>query len=258
MTLAIEYFSTSGNATAAGVYIPIASLPGLTSTELESGDADKESKVLLALCNKIFDVLNPTNFDKLGFAVTKGQPTGAGTDIINQNYSYTNTFVVNHAANTLLQIPVPSSGSFSDVGKFRIVEVFPNAVAVAASGSVAGAGIVINALTAYGGPTQSEVSSSIGDADGDDRQWFAALLQMLVNDSTVRTTDTASAVIVKSRSNAAGVAPSTAFTDATNPTTGITSAQLPLRSFFSITYSITLQLALNQATQTFDVRHVTA
>lgn len=259
MALLIEYFSAAGNAVAAGVFIPIAALPGiLNGGELAVGQAARESKILLSICNGIFVTLNPTNFDKLGFAVTKGQPAGAGTDIINQNYSYTNQFMVNHAANTLLQIPVPTTGSFANVGKFRIVEVFPGAVTVAAGGAVAGPGIVIPELDEYGGPTQAAVAASIVDADGDDRQWFAGLLQMITDQSTVRTTTDASAVIVKSRSNAAGVTPTPAFTDSTNPTTAILAADLSRRSFFSVTYSMTLQLELNQTTQTFDVRNVVA
>lgn len=259
MALLIEYFSAAGNAVNAGVFIPISALPGiLNGGELATGQAARESKILLSICNAIFVTLNPSNFDKLGFAVSKGQPTGAGTDIINQNYSFTNTFMVDHAANTLLQIPFPTSGSFINVGKFTILEVFPGSVAVAAGGAVSGPGIVIPELDDYGGPSQAIVTNFIADPDGDFRIWFAALFQMILNESTVRTGTDASAVIVKSRSNAAGVTPTPAFTDVVNPTTAILATDLVRRSFFSITYSMTLQLELNQTTQTFDVRNVVA
>lgn len=254
--LNFEYFDATGSAVADGVFIPVAALPGLTADELATGDADKASKAILALVNTIYDVVSPGGFNKLGFALTKANPTGTGDNLISQNYSVNIQYQVDHGANTLSQIPVPTAGTSQDIGKFAIADVFPTAVKVAAAASTGGAGILIPSadLAAYGAPAHASVNPATGQ---DNRDWFAALFNYLAIDAPLRTADTASALTARTRGSAAAFTLPATYTQATNPISGILTDDLGQLSFFSQSYSFTIQLSLNQGTQTFDVNHAT-
>lgn len=255
--LNFEYFDADGAAVAAGVFIPVADLPGLTAGELASANADKVSKAILGLINTIYSVVSPGGFNKLGWALTKANPTGTGADLISQNYGVTIQYQVDHATNTLGQIPVPTAGTNLDVGKFAIADVFPSATKVAAAGATGGAGVLIPSadLEAYGAPAHAAVNPAAGQ---DNRNWFAALMNHLAVDAPIRTAEVASALTVRTRANAAALTLPAAYTQATNPTSGIDAADLGHLSFFSQSYSFTLQLSLDQESQTFDVNHAIA
>lgn len=257
MPTALEYFSEAGTAVAAGVFIPVADLPGLLATELETGDTDKESKAILALLNTLYDIVSPPEFDSLGWSVSKGNPQSSGPDIISQPYSAAIIYHADFSEGTLGQLPIPSAGANADVGKIGVEDIFENAAKVAAGGAVSGAGIVITsaALEGYGAPAHASLDISEGE---DNRDWFAALLNHIAIDSTLRTAQVASALTARTRGNAVGVAPVPGWTAATNPTTDLVTADLATSSFLSVSYSFTVQLLLDQQTQTFDVNHVTA
>jgi hypothetical protein len=256
LMLSFEYFDAAGAAVADGVFIPTSDLLGVEDTELEAGDADKESKVALALLNVLYETLSLVNFDSLGWAVSKGNPTSAGADLINQGYSVTNTYAVDFATASVGQLPVPSAGANADVGLFGLFDLFPNAAKVAAAGNTSGAGVLIPSadIAAYGAPVHASVTIGAGE---DNRDYLAALVNYLAAELTLRTGVDASAVTNKSRGSATGLTPPADWTDATNPTTGLDSADLPKYSFFSVAYGFTFQLLLDQSTQTFDVNHVT-
>lgn len=254
--LNFEYFDADGAAVAAGVFIPVANLPGLVADELAAGDTDKASKAILALINTIYEVVSPGGFNKLGFALTKANPTGTGNNLISQNYGVSIQYQVDHSDNSLSQIPVPTAGTNQDIGKFAIADVFPTAAKVAAAGSTGAAGILIPSadLEAYGAPAHASVNPVTGQ---DNRDWFAALFNHLAIDAPLRDAETASALTARTRGAAATLALPPAYTQATNPTSGIPTADLGHLSFFSQSYSFTIQLLLNQETQTFDVNHAT-
>jgi hypothetical protein len=253
--LAIEYFDGIGAVVAAGVFIPVADLPGLEGAELAAAAADKESKVALALINQIYETLSPTAFDKLGWATSKGTPAPVGVDLINQSYSFTATYVTDLGAGTVGQIPVPGSGDNADVGKFGLVDIFANATKIAAAANTTGAGIVITGadVEAYGA-AYADLTIGAGE---DNRDWIAALLNHMAVDATLRTASVASAITTASRGTPVGVAPAPALTAASNPTSGLAAADLPKVILSSITYGLTVQLSLDQATQSFDVNHAT-
>jgi len=79
----------------------------------------------------------------------------------------------------------------------------------------------------------------------------------LVLATTRRSADDASAVTNTTKGSATGLTPPSAWTDDTDPTTGLVAADLPKYSFFNVSYGITFQLLLDQLTQTFDVNNVT-
>lgn len=253
MAITFEQFSSSGSAVGAGLFIPVADLPGVTSSEL-NGTPSGTEKALFAILNKVYNVLSPSNFDKLGFSVAKPNPTGVAADTVNQNYTLSNQLMIDLSTLSVDQVPVPSAGANSGVGDIPLASVFPGASAVAASGAVAGAGIVLlnSELSAYAAPAAATAVS------GDGRQYLASLIAYLAGEASVRDGSTASSVISKSRSAATGFTPPANWTQSTDPVTGINASDLPVLAFITITYSLTVQLILNQSTQTFDVNLATS
>jgi len=259
--MAFEFFEaavSSPSGCSAGIFIPRSDLPGVAAGELANSQstANKQSKTVLALLNKVHSTVSPTNFSKLGFATTKGAPTGVSEDVIAITYTATAQWMANSEDKTISVLPVPTTGTESGKGDFAIADIFPNAVKLAAGDAITGEGVVIPTadLVPYGSPTHASVNPAVGQ---DNRGWFAGLYGFL-SQLGIRTTSVASAITAASRGATTAVTLPTAATDATNPTTGILAADLPKRSFFSHTYSLTLQLALNQTSQAFDVNVVTA
>lgn len=254
--LNLEYFDAVGAVVADGIFIPASDLLGVLDEELEAADEDKESKVALSLLNVLYETLSPPSFDSLGWAVSKGNPTSAGQDLINQSFSLTVTYAADHGAGTLGQLPIPTTGANLDVGKFGIVDLFPNAAKVAAAANTTGAGVLIptTELEAYGSPAQAGITVGAGE---DNRDWVSALIHYLATQTTLRSGVDASAVTARSRGSATGITPPAIWTDATNPVTGLAAADLPMFSFFSTAYAMTFQLLLDQPNQTFDVNNVT-
>lgn len=257
--MSFEYFDAAGTAVAEGVFIPIAAVPGLVASELASGQAagTKLGKSVFALINQIYNTLSPTNFNKLGFTVSKGNPAGVGADIINQNFGFTAQKLLNLKTDAISMIPEPTSGANSGLGSFSLSDVFAGAVKVAAAGAVSGAGVLIPTalLATYSSITQGGITIS---GSSDNRDWFAALFDWLGNGLAVRDASTASAVIARSASAISAVAIPANFTQTTDPVSGILAADLPVRGLISKSYSVTVQLQLNQTTQTFDVLSTTA
>lgn len=249
--LNIEQFSTTGTATAAGLLIPVADLPGIDAAELDGSVAGRD-KAVLALLNAYYDTISPANFDKLGIAVAKANPTGAGNDLVNQNYSATFDYYVDHETETVAMVPVPTAGVNDGVGAIALTDLFPGATAVAASGATS-AGILIpdTDVSTYGGP-------AAGTIPADARDYLTALYHHIVVDAPVRSATEQSAVINSSRGSATGFTPPAVWTQPSDPVSGIAAADLPKSSFFRVSFSMTMQILLNQTTQEFDVNSVTA
>jgi hypothetical protein len=252
-----EFVPVAGNAVNDGVFLPIASLPGLTAAELAVGESDntKQGKSVYAVLNQLYAILSATTFNALGFSAAKASPSGVGTDLLNQNFSFTSQKLINFNNDTVGDIPVPTSGANLGLGKFSIADIFAGAVVVAAAGAVAGAGIIIptSLLTPYTSLTQAGLVVS---GVSDNRNWFAALFDYLGNDLITRSSTIASAVTARSASTISASAIPAAYTDATAPTSGILTADLPARGLVGKSYSVTIQLKLNQASQTFDVNSI--
>lgn len=249
--LNIEQFSTTGTATAAGLLIPVADLPSIDAAELDGSVAGRD-KAVLALLNAYYDTISPANFDKLGIAVAKANPTGAGNDLVNQNYSATFEYYVDHETETVAMIPVPSAGANDGVGAIALADLFPGASAVAAAGATSAGILIPDAdVATYGGPAAGSIPT-------DARDYLVALYHHIVIDSPVRSGSVQSAVINSSRGSATGFAAPATWTQPTDPVSGLAAADLPKSSFFRVSFSMTMQILLNQTTQEFDVNSVTA
>lgn len=259
MVLGIEYFDAAGAAALEGVFIPVADLPGVQAAELAAAQSvgAKEGKALLSILNAIYSVLSPEAFIKLGFGVTKDAPVGTDADIFAQTFGASYQKLVNLDTDVISQVPVPTSGVNTGLGDFAIVGIFPGAVKVAAAGAVAGAGIVVQtvSLSNYSSLTHAGLNLAAGT---DNRDWFAALLDHLAIDPTVRTAAVASAVTAAVAGNIGSTAIPVDYTQAADPVSGIALADRPRRGLITRTLAYTVEILLNQATQTFDVRVATS
>jgi hypothetical protein len=236
----IEYYPAavaagSGNGVSAGVFIPRTNLPGIT-TATELSDSNKERKVAYSVLNKSNDALNLIT-NKLGITNARSSAVGI-LDRINQTFSSTFQFAANHASNTLSMVPLPTSND----GLVTIANLFANAEILVAEDDVPSAGIVIPTalITAHGGTVPGSITV-------DARSFLNALYASITLNLEPNT-----AVISVLRGTAVGFTPPTNFTG-TGAITGILEAALPQMSFYSVSYSVTLQIALNQESQTFDL-----
>lgn len=220
-----------------GVFVPRdTALPGITTTT-ELTDANRERKIAYALATQLYEQLNALP-NKLGLAVARPTPTGVADNRINQSFSLTFQLMVNHVDNTVGIIPLPGN----QIGGVTLEQLFPGSAVVQQDGAIPEPGIVIpfSVINAVGG---GSLDSVVEDA----RHWVNALYYSMVLYLEPNT-----AVVNASRGAAVGFVPPANYIGA-NAITGLVEADLPLRSFFSITYSLMLQLQLNQTAQTFDL-----
>ncbi|WP_460193648.1 hypothetical protein [Thermosynechococcus sp. FA-CM-4201] len=244
MALNFEYFDAAGTAVAEGIYIPVSNLPGVTADELEPGDNDKESKITLAIYRALVNYIAPLTSQPLGLLMS-----ASGLDTLTQTYSMTHTYMVNHSNGTVSQVPLGSGSGMT------IVDVFPGAAKVAAAGAISGAGILIPTaeLAPYGAPAQGDITLT-----ADSRQYWQALSFYLAENVTLRSSTVASAIVNKNVGLNSSLFPPSEWTEGSSPLSSVPASQLSKRSFFTRTYEVTIELALDHNTQTFDVRHVIA
>lgn len=254
MPLNFQYLEAGDSITTNSVFIPATNLPGIQAAELAPANTDRESKIGFALLNALVANL-PSN--ALGLTAQRGNPQGAGLDIWNQGFTFTVSHVVNLAAGTVGIIPVPTTGSNDGVGDFGFSDLFANYLFVFATEEAESAGVAIPhpSLIPYG----LSLGGYGGTPDATDaRSWVIALLLHMANDASLRSNNTASAVIQRTRSQITGGAVPANLIAATNPLSGLDPADAPKLAILTSTFSFTYQLLADQATQTFDVRHVTA
>jgi hypothetical protein len=258
MALNFEYFSADGNTPAEGVFLPVASLWNVQATELASTAADRESRVMFGilerLCNPNSSFVTLQN--KLGISSSYTTPTGAGTNLLNQTYTLTAQYFANLANNSIQPIPVPTSGNNNNVGRVKIVDAFAGATKLAATASTGGAGVLVptSELVPYGGPAHTSI-----DVNQDGRAWLSALFLYLADKATVRSANTASAVVaVNPVLTVTGALPAGALVAASNPTSGIDPTKQVTNVLITRSVSVTLQLLVNTQSETIQPNHVVA
>jgi hypothetical protein len=226
----------AGNGVRAGVFLPLASLPGIQDAD-EIDDLKRESKVVYAIATLIHERLSLLP-NKLSLATARSTPTGVGENRINQSFSLTSQFWVDFHTQQIGQIPYNGS----NYGLVSIAAVFPDASFVVNEGQIIGPGVVIpfETLQEVGGSTFNQTTV-------DARNFINALYHSMVNELAV-----GGSIVAVSRGAVVGFVPPANFTG-TNAITGLTPEQLETSGFFSMTYGLTVQLLLDQATQTFDI-----
>jgi len=258
MPLNFEYFSAAGDTTAAGVFLPVASLWNVQATELASNAADRESRVMFGILEKLCNPNSPfvTLQNKLGISSTYTTPTGAGTNLLNQTYTLTTQYFANLANNSIQPIPVPTSGNNSGQGVVKIVDAFAGATKLAAAADTGGAGVLVPSteLIPYGAPSHANI-----DVNQDSRAWLSALFLYLAHKATVRSANTASAVVaVNPVLTVTGALPAGALVAPNNPTSGIDPTKQVTNVLITRSVSITLQLLVNTQSETIQPNHVVA
>lgn len=258
--MALQFFDVAGGtASFDGIFIPVANLPGVTASELATAEGTKRiSRVVAALLEQIYTVLSPTNFRKLGFAVTKTNPSVVGNSL-SITYGTTIQRLSNTGSGTTTMIPVPTTGTNSGQGDFALFDVFSGSTIVDSADVIAGAGVILpySELQGYGAPQWSGLDIGGGE---DNRDLLAAIISYLHDsaDVIVRTNSVLSAVTNRSVSAPQLVVmPSTAYFTAVtnvNPTTGLSTSDIDINAIFSRTYSMTVQFAI--ALANLDVNHV--
>jgi hypothetical protein len=258
MPLNFEYFSADGNTTAAGVFLPANALWNVQPTELASTAADRESRVIFGILEKL---CNPSSSfvtlqNKLGISSTYTTPTGAGTNLLNQTYTLTAQYFANLANNTIQPIPVPTSGNNNGQGVVKIVDAFAGATKLAAATATGGAGVLVPTaeLAPYGAPSHANI-----DVNQDSRSWLSALFLYLANRATVRGANTASAVVaVNPVLTVTGTLPAGALVASSNPTSGIDPTRQVTNVLITRSVSITVQLLVNTQNETIQPNHAVA
>jgi hypothetical protein len=254
----LEFFDASGTAVAAGVFIPISDLPGVLSTELASGEAANKKKIrfLYGACKAIRNsvtasswLLNQTanSGNILGSTFTTTEVNG-GVGLKNITFTSTTTFISNKGDSTLSLIPL----NLTSDGALLVTDIFPNAVKVAAAGAVAEAGVLIPSadLVGFGGIAHN--SLTLATSDG--RKWLSSLMSYLFENLVLQTASVASALLTKSRTLGQLDIPTSA-TQATSPTTGLSSSSLNLYTAITDSLAFTIQIIINND-DTVDVNHV--
>lgn len=253
MTLSFEYFSAAAAATEAGIFLPVSDLPGVDALELDAAEATeaKESKSLLSILNALQIYLS-ANAGKLGVACTKSSPSSNGADLLTLNFTAEWQKLVNLSANTVGVIPAASTGANAGVAAMGIVDVFPNAAYVVAGDNTPGAGILVSLSTMANYGLTAVPTVNAGD---DDRLWFAALIEMLTEASVRSAADSVQSAITVATPGAMGAQaiPASYYAD-TDPLTAIAASDLTQRGIVSRQFAFSVQVQLNQATQSFDVR----
>ncbi|WP_024547127.1 hypothetical protein [Picosynechococcus sp. NKBG15041c] len=243
----------AGNGVPAGLFLPIADLPGVVAGEFGSAEstATKTGKAALAIANAIHSYLSANAAQIVGMVSTRAKAS-ASDSLDNLTYSFACQYLADLETQSMGQIPLPMAGANAGIGGFAIDDVFPTATEVAAEGAISGEGVVIPYadVAEYGGDDPAAI------AGVDNRDFVAALIRAFPSLLTVRTASVASAVTAVSQANPTVFTLPAAATAETNPTTGIVAGDLPKIGLLQFTTSWTVQVALNQTAQTFDVNVV--
>lgn len=257
----ISFHDASGTALTDGIFLPLATLPGILSNELADAEPNhlKYSKAVNAIAETLFSVISPANFEgSISLAATKLQPAGAGLNQINQSFSFSFSKVLDLKNQEILEIPEPTTGTNNGLGAVDFTDIFPLSEKVTTGGAIGGAGIVISTslLIPYSSITHSALTI---DGTTDNREAISALIMFLGNASLIRSTTQASGITTRTvqATPTIGAIPA-AFTALPNPTSGILAADTLVRALITRTVTITFNYALNSTTQTFDLRSVTA
>ena len=253
--LNLEFSDADFNSTVNALFIPVADLPGVNAAELAAGEstANKEAKAILGLWNQLFNIASPAAFGRLGLTVTKSTPAGGGSaDLVNLTFSSTAQRLVNLASNSIAVVPVPTAGANSGVGDFALTDIFPGAAKVAAAAATGGAGVAIpwTLIEAFGGAAYAGADIAAGN---DNRMELFALLESIANGATPRAADAESAIITRTLSAPASATIPVNYYQAADPVAGVVQADLAKLGLLSRTTALTIQVALNQTTQVFEV-----
>jgi hypothetical protein len=237
----LEFFDAIAAAVSSGIFIPVSDLPGSSSTEFASGKTtnQKQGQFAYSVIKALRTILTGTNFlntpqnetdvaitkpNKLGMTLTTTETSG-GVGLKNRVFNLTTTYLGKKVDNTLNMIPTAASGTYSGMGDFNFDDIFPNAAKVTAAADVPGAGVLVPSaeLVNYGSVAHVTINLAT-----DGRRLIAALMSWLFSkELALRTTTTASSITDLTRAVTTLDLPAVAIA-ATNPSSGLLSADVGL------------------------------
>jgi hypothetical protein len=252
-----------------GLYIPIADLPGMTAAELATTEAAnrKEGKTVFSLIQRIHSYLF-VNTGTLSLTTSISNPTVVSPSLISVMYNLQVNYLTNVALGTNSMIPPASTGVYSGIGDISLRDIFPNCIKVTSTANTAdasgigaaGAGVLISSgdLATYGFLNDVPGSTiSTLNITGDNRYAIAALYQSICDGNVgIRSTANASGITKVNISNAVVFSIPASYYSASNPVSGISSANLDHLSITARTYSITFELVLLM--EVLEINNVTA
>lgn len=211
------------NGVNAGVFVPLAELPGMASGELATTGATAEAHGVYALLNSLYSALAP--LPSLGIInLIKTAPAGTGTNRYSEGIGATFQYLINLQTGAASVLPLPTIGSESGIGAIYLEDIWGAAAIITTEGAIPGAGLVVpeTLIAQFGGVTP-------GAVDTDCRGWIAALFSAMTAGVSVRSATVSSAIVSKTNpatSRLTGVAIPPAWYDAVNPVTGIAGTDL--------------------------------
>jgi hypothetical protein len=248
-------FAGSGTASNAGIFIPLADLPGLSQSELATTGSTLEANLVYAMLNALYSAMAPMTI--LGIAnLNKSQPAGTGTGRFSEAIGFAYQRLINFKLGTVGAIPIAVTGTEAGMGSLTIEDIFPGAAIVSQGGAITGAGIVVpsSLVSDYG-------ASTINNIDDDARAWVGALLPAIAAGVTVRSATVESAITSRtliSGIRSTGVSIPAAWYDAANPLTNISAADLPWLRVIQDQVTIEYEMAIDADTQTLSLSVRTA
>lgn len=243
-----------GNGVIGGTYIPLADLPGMALAELSTTGTALDSHQTYSLLNSIYSAV--ANLNSLGIVnLSKTSPVGTGPNLFTEGVGLTMQYLLDLQAGTMGTIPLATIGTEAGMGAVYLSDIWPYCEKVSAEGEIDGAGILIpdSWIAGYGG-------GNIAAVDEDCRGWIGALMRGLLANLSVRSSTTATAIITRTNPNGirmTGFAIPASWYDATNPLTGITSADLGHVRIVQESYLVEYEMAVNPESQTLEINVAT-
>lgn len=224
--------------------VPAADLDGISDSYMSANSQTKEldANVVASSMDALWEYIS--NNDTLGLAASKPNPTGSGTDLINQTYSLTSTLYADFSNGTQGVLPLNSN----NFGAVNISNIFPS-LEKAADGSTPSTGGVEIPYTAIGLFDFTPDFASFDPAATDNRAVIHAIADLFFEGMETRTGSVASAVTAKARNNPTGVgAPANVVSN-----TSLDSDALTHTIFANQTISATIQWSVQQNADGYSV-----
>lgn len=255
----IEFLANGANATSDSVSIPITNLSSAYtySTHFQTAaDKLRYARLINAFFEKAYAYFTLNTTDHLGITLTKDiDDLAASTPVLFYDvWTLVQQRYIEYASQPE-PLPLPPSGA----GDFDLLDIFPNASKVDSGDAVTADSVLfpVEDLEVYGSPAYASLTLTAGQ---DNRNVWMSMASYLINNATIRATGVSavtSAVISKTVNIPTNITVPDSFTNATNPLTGISAADLYGKAFVSSqTMILTLEQKRDPVTRLYDVNYV--
>lgn len=249
MTIPFETVASGAAPTNDSLLLPAADLDGITGiTEFGNSAEEDDAKLGAAIFLTVDRIIRSLS-SSLGVASARPNPTGAGTNLINQNVSVTWSYVLDKA--NLTSGVFPATGSSGK--EVAMTDVFPGAEVVATTGSATADSVAIALTNLQNYNVDATLANKQGALASDQRDLLETLNRMAYDNVAVRSGTVSSGFTGKNLPNGTATAPPTDFF---NDTT-YSSADANNLAIINQPVSVTVQYRLADDS-TYDVNVTTA